>query len=451
MNRNDHSLTDQLFTKGNVISACTKVRQNKGGPGVDRMTVNEASKYVQEHIDSIQDQIMNKRYSPTPVRRKWIPKDDGKMRGLGIPTAKDRIILQMVNQVLNPIYDPTFSDSSFGFRPGRSCHDAIRRCISYLNAGYEWVVDIDLEKFFDQVNQDRLISTLLKKVKSGEIGSLVRRFLKAGIVDGTTLFNTDEGICQGSPLSPLLANIVLDELDKVLEKRGLKFCRYADDLIIFVKSEAAANRVMISTSRYIEQRMKLKVNMTKSKVCRADKDIKYLGFTFRKDAKGWYVKPHKKSVRKLANNLKEVTSRKSPLSMDERMELIHKKVQGWINYFRIGRIPRTLLKEVDRHLRFRIRVIIWKQWKTIRKRRAGLEKLARLLKRKDLMAKAHSYANARQGYTRCAVTFLNKYIQNKFLDILGLTNVESDYEVSRMLYLKKRYPQLTEGRIMELI
>ncbi len=313
------------------------------------------------------------------MRRVWIPKDDGTKRGLGIPACKDRIILQMIAQVIEPLYEPNFSDSSFGFRPGRRCQDAINRAIRYLNEGYIWGVDIDLQKFFDTVNQDRLISTLLKKVKSREIIFLIRTFLRSGVVDGKEFFETEEGVTQGSPLSPLLANIVLDELDKEIEKRGLHHTRYADDLVVYVRSEAAANRVMKSLTSFIEGKMRLKVNMSKSKVCRGDDDIKYLGFTFRKiEETGrdrWLDRPHEKSFKKLEAKLRKLTSRIWSISMDVRLLKIKQLITGWCAYFRIARLCKTRMAKIDRHLRFRIRTVIWKQWKTIRKREWGLMQL----------------------------------------------------------------------------
>ena len=441
----DNTLLEEMFSPVNVGTAITQVIENKGAPGIDNMSVKDAGEYVQKHIEEIRKQVEERKYRPIPVKRVWIPKDDGSKRGLGIPAAKDRIILQMITQVIEPLYEPDFSDNSFGFRPNRSCHDAIKRAIHYLNDGYIWIVDIDLQKFFDTVPQDRMISKLLQRVKSGEIVSLIRTFLRSGVMNQDTFEETELGLQQGSPLSPLLANIYLNELDEELSKRGLRSTRYADDLLVYVKSEKAANRVMESLTKFIEKKMKLKVNMTKSKVCQADDDLKYLGMTFKRKDGRWFVRPHEKSFKKLMATLRQLTSRKWSISLELRLKKIAQAIQGWCGYFRIGRLFKTRIRVIDAFLRRRIRCVMWKQWKTIRKRETKLMELGCDKK------KAHSYACARQGYMRCASTFLNKYITNKVLTQLGLVDIEYVFSVARAKFLKLNWPKLTDEQIGELI
>ncbi|MFU2207020.1 group II intron reverse transcriptase/maturase, partial [Streptococcus pluranimalium] len=302
-----------------------------------------------------------------------IPKLNGGVRQLGIPTVMDRIIQQAIVQVLSPICEPYFSEMSYGFRANRSCEKAIIKLLEYLNDGYEWIVDIDLEKFFDTVPQDRLMSLVHNIIQDGDTESLIRRYLHSGVVINGQRHKTLVGTPQGGNLSPLLSNIMLNELDKELESRGLRFVRYADDCVITVGSEAAAKRVMYSISRFIENRLGLRVNMTKTKIVRPSQ-LKYLGFGFWKSAEGWKSRPHQDSIQSFKRKLKKLTSRKWSIDLDSRIEKLNWLIRGWINYFALSNM-KTAMAEMDERLRTRIRVIIWKQWKKKSRRLWGLLKL----------------------------------------------------------------------------
>lgn len=316
----------------------------------------------------------------------------------------DRIIQQAIVQVISPIFEKQFAETSFGFRPGRSCEQAVIKALKYLNDGYEWIVDIDLEKFFDTVNQDRLITIIGKTIKDGDVISLIRKYLSAGVMENGVLKPTKVGTPQGGNLSPLLSNIMLNELDKELEARKLNFVRYADDCIIMVKSEKAANRVLMSITKFIEKKLGLKVNKEKSKVTRPTQ-TKYLGFSFWKSKDKWKPKPHLKSYQKIKRKLKELTKRSWSISLDNRIKKINQLVIGWVNYFKIANM-KNAIQEIDKHLRTRIRAIIWKQWKTPNKKQYGLEKLG---VRQDI---AHGLANTRKGYQLVCKTDWMKFAIN---------------------------------------
>lgn len=384
-------ILEQILTKENLNKAYKKVKANKGAPGVDGVSVDEVYQQIVDNKNQILNQIRKRKYTPQPVRRVQIPKENGKMRNLGIPTVLDRIIQQAMVQVLSPIFEEQFSETSYGFRPGRSCENAVVKALEYLNDGYEWIVDIDLERFFDTVDQDRLINIIMRTIKDGDVVSLIRKYLSAGVMDKGVTKATEQGTPQGGNLSPLLSNIMLNELDKELEARELRFVRYADDCIILVKSEKAANRVLESITKYIEKKLGLKVNATKSKVTRPTQ-TKYLGFSFWKDAKGkWKPKPHLKSYQKVKRELKRLTSRSWSISLDERIKRINHVVRGWVNYFRIANMKKEISK-IDEQLRTRVRVIIWKQWKRITRREKAL---IRLGIEPNL---AHNIACTRKGY-----------------------------------------------------
>ena len=279
-------LIEKILDEGNIRISIHKVKANKGAPGIDKMTVSELEDYFKEHYDEIKSSIIDGTYRPMPVRRVYIPKPNGKKRPLGIPVVIDRVIQQAIANILNDIFDSTFSDYSFGFRPNKSAHDAIYKVLEYLNDGYEWVIDMDIEKFFDRVNHDKLTSILREKVNEKEVLHLIRQYLKAGILEDGTLIDSEMGVPQGGPLSPLLANIYLDKFDKELEARGLHFVRYADDCNIFLKSSKAASRVMTSISSWLKRKLYLDVNMTKTKVVRPS-NSNFLGFNFYKSKDGW--------------------------------------------------------------------------------------------------------------------------------------------------------------------
>lgn len=419
----DDTLLNELLSDDNLKIAKQRIKKNKGASGIDGMEVKELDEYLSKHLDEIKEQIRNKKYSPKPVKRVEIPKPDGGVRNLGVPTVVDRFVQQAIAQVLTPIYEPKFSESSYGFRPNRCCEMAILKALEFMNDGYQWVVDIDLEKFFDNVNHDKMISLIMKDVKCGEIVSLINKFLKSGIMIDDEYKESVIGTPQGGNLSPLLSNIMLNQLDKELEARGLRFIRYADDCIILVGSSKAADRVMKNVSIFIESKLGLKVNMTKSKVSKPN-DIKYLGFGFFMDKNDglWKAKPHAKSVEKLKLKLKKLTSRRWSISLDERLEKIKKTIVGWTNYYKIG-YWKDVARMVDAHVRFRLRMCIWKQWKKVNTKKKALISLG-VPKREAWML-----ANSRKAYARCASSFLNNVLTNKRLKERGLVFLLDQYDL----------------------
>ena len=366
-------LLDKILSRENMLEAYNQVKSNKGSAGIDGITIEEIDDYLRQNWRLTKELIKQRKYRPQPVLRVEIPKPNGGIRQLGIPTVMDRMIQQAIVQVISPICEPHFSDTSYGFRPNRSCEKAIIKLLEYINDGYEWIVDIDLEKFFDTVPQDRLMSLVHNIIQDGDTESLIRRYLHSGVVINGQRYKTLVGTPQGGNLSPLLSNIMLNQLDKELENRGLRFVRYADDCVVTVGSEAAAKRVMYSVSRFIEKRLGLKVNMTKTKIVRPSK-LKYLGFGFWKSAEGWKSRPHQDSVQNFKRKLKKLTSRKWSIDLDSRIEKLNWLIRGWINYFALTNMKSTMLS-IDERLRTRVRVIIWKQWKKKSKRLWGLLKL----------------------------------------------------------------------------
>ena len=364
---------EQILSRDNMNLAYKKVRANKGASGIDNVEVEEVYDYIKKNWPGIKEKIQKRKYKPQPVLRVEIPKPDGGIRKLGIPTVMDRIIEQAVVQVITPIVEPHFSEYSYGFRPGRRAQQAVIKLLGYLNDGYTYIVDIDLEKFFDKVNQDKLMTLVHKIINDPDTESLIAKYLKAGVMVKGNYEDTPLGTPQGGNLSPILSNIMLNELDKELEARGLHFVRYADDCIIAVGSSAAANRVMHTTTKWIEKKLGLKVNMTKTKVTRPT-NLKYLGFSFVKMKGKWEARPHKDSIKKFERKLKKLTKRSWSVSMDYRIKKLNEVIRGWINYFRIGKM-KTHMTRIDEHLRTRMRIVIWKQWKTSAKRFWGLRKL----------------------------------------------------------------------------
>ena len=372
--------------------AFKNVKANKGASGIDDMSIEETAQFIKEHKNQIVWQLYNRKYQPQPVRRVEIPKPNGGVRKLGIPTVLDRVIQQAMVQVLSPMFEPYFSEYSYGFRPNRCCQMAIIKALEYFNDGYDWVVDIDLEKFFDNVPHDRLLRMVSDVVKDGNVVSLVNKFLKAGVMIQGNYEDTLVGTPQGGPLSPLLSNIMLNKLDKELEARGLHFTRYADDTIILVKSEKAANRVMESITHFIEKKLGLKVNMTKTKICKPN-DLKYLGFGFYKDIKNntYDSVPHIDSKMKFQRKLKSLTKRSESISLDTRFERLNWLIRGWVNYFKISKM-KTFLAKIDEYLRTRIRMIIWKMWKLPKTKENNLVKCG------YSRGEARGLANCRRGY-----------------------------------------------------
>lgn len=366
-------LMEQILSRENMQLAHKKVKANKGAAGIDGISVDDIDEYLKENWTSIRESIRNRKYRPKPVLRVEIPKPNGGVRKLGIPTLTDRIIEQAIVQVITPIVEPHFCESSYGFRPGRNAQQAVIKLLEYLNDGYTYIVDIDLEKFFDNVPQDKLMTLVGKIIGDPDTESLIARYLKAGVMVNREYKNTDKGTPQGGNLSPILSNIMLNELDRELEARGLHFVRYADDCIIAVGSNAAANRVMHTTTTWIEKKLGLKVNEEKTRVTKPTK-LKYLGFGFVKMGSRWEARPHKESLEKFERALKRLTKRSWSISMDERIKRLNWVIRGWINYFRIGKMKWNMMR-IDGHLRTRMRIVIWKQWKTSQKRFWGLRKL----------------------------------------------------------------------------
>lgn len=369
------ALLEKILSRDNMFAALDKVKANKGAGGIDGISVDEIDQYLRDSWVDIRDKIRKRKYKPKPVRRVEIPKPNGGVRNLGIPTVVDRVIEQAIAQVLTPIAEPHFSEYSYGFRPNRRAEQAIIKLLEYFNDGYTYIVDIDLEKFFDNVPQDKLMTLVHNLINDPDTESLIRKYLNAGVMIKGKYEAISKGTPQGGNLSPLLSNIILNELDKELEARRLHFVRYADDCVITVGSSAAANRVMATVTKWIEKKLGLKVNMTKSKVTKPTK-LKYSGFGFWKDNKDgqWKAKPHKDSIERFKRKLKQLTKRSWPVTMDYRIMRINQVIRGWINYFRIGNMKERL-REIDERLRTRMRIVVWKQWKTREKRIWGLRKL----------------------------------------------------------------------------
>ena len=369
------SLMEQILSNENLNQAYLQVVRNKGAEGVDGMKYTELKEHLAENGEIIKEQLRTRKYKPQPVRRVEIPKSDGGVRNLGVPTVTDRFVQQAIAQVLTPIYEEQFHNHSYGFRPNRCAQQAILKALDMMNDGYDWIVDIDLEKFFDTVNHDKLMTLIGRTIKDGDVISIIRKFLVSGIMIDDEYEDSVIGTPQGGNLSPLLANIMLNELDKEMEKRGLNFVRYADDCIIMVGSEMSARRVMRNLTRFIEEKLGLKVNMTKSKIDKP-KGLKYLGFGFYFDthAKQYKAKPHQISVQKFKTKMKKLTNRSWGVSNSYKVEKLNQLIRGWINYFKIGSM-KTLCRKLDRNIRYRFRMCIWKHWKTPQNRAKNLIKL----------------------------------------------------------------------------
>lgn len=414
-------MLEKILSDDNIKTAYKRVYANKGAGGVDGVTINELEEYIREHWQGIKQEIRERKYKPQPVLRIEIPKPNGGVRKLGIPTVIDRVIEQAITQVLTPIFDPMFSENSYGFRPNRRCEQAIVKLLEYFNEGYVWIVDIDLEKFFDNVPQDKLMSYVRRVIHDGDTESLIRKYLKAGVMNKGTYEATDVGTPQGGNLSPLLSNIMLNELDKELESRELRFTRYADDVVIVLKSKAAATRVMYSITSWIERKLGLKVNATKTKITPPSK-LKYLGFGFWKDKTEWKARPHQDSLSKFRRKLKKLCKRSWSIDLTYRIKKINEVTRGWVNYFRIGSM-KAKLQQTDEHLRTMIRIVIWKQWKTSKKREWGLLKLG--------VPKwiAHKVANWGDHYQFVATkSVLARAISKEILTKRGLISISDYYQ-----------------------
>ena len=419
------SLMEQILSKENLNTAYLQVVRNKGAEGVDEMKYTELKEHLAKNGEIIKEQLRTRKYKPQPVRRVEIPKSDGGVRNLGVPTVTDRLVQQAIAQVLTPIYEEQFHDHSYGFRPNRCAQQAIITALDMMNDGYDWIVDIDLEKFFDTVNHDKLMTLIGKTIKDGDVISIIRKFLVSGIMVDDEYKESVIGTPQGGNLSPLLANIMLNELDKEMEQRGLNFVRYADDCIIMVGSEMSAKRVMRNLTKFIEGKLGLKVNMTKSKVERP-KGLKYLGFGFYFDSRShqFKAKPHEKSVAKFKTKMKQLTSRSWGVSNAYKVQKLNELIRGWINYFKIGSM-KTLCAKMDSNIRYRLRMCIWKHWKTPQNREKNLVKLG--IDRST--ARRVAYTGARIAYV-CNKGAVNVAINNKRLALFGLISM-LDYYTER--------------------
>lgn len=408
----EDGLLGKVLNPYNLNKAYLRVVRNKGSHGVDKMEVGMLKDYLKTHGSDLIKSIKSGKYHPNPVRRVEIPKDRTSTRPLGIPTVVDRVIQQAIHQVLSPIYERQFSEDSFGFRPKRSTHKALQRCKTYISEGYEYAIDMDMEKFFDTVNHSKLIEILSRTVEDGRVISLIHKYLNAGVVVGHKFEDTERGVPQGGPLSPLLSNVMLNELDKELTNRGHRFVRYADDMVILCKSRRGAERVMRSIIEFIEKRLFLKVNRGKTKVALLNQ-IKFLGYSFYKLKGEIRYRIHPKSIAKMRNRVRELTSRSNGWGNAARRERISSFIKGWVNYFKYADMKGLLIR-VDEWYRRRIRMVMWKQWKRVRTKYRNLVKLG-ISKRK-----AWEFANTRKGYWRISNSFIvSRSITNERLLAAG--------------------------------
>jgi RNA-directed DNA polymerase len=407
------NLLEQILSRDNVRQAWKRVKANKGAPGIDKMSIDDFPEFARTHWESIRDSLFSDRYQPLPVKRVEIPKSTGGTRPLGIPAVVDRVIQQAIYQVMMPVFDPDFSEFSYGFRPGRSAHDAVRKVREYIRKGYRIAVDMDLSKFFDRVNHDVLMHRVARKIRDKHILRLIGKYLRAGVVIKGRLQKSREGVPQGGPLSPLLANILLDDLDKELEKRGHKFVRYADDFVILVRTQRAGLRVKESVTRFLERKLKLKVNQDKSRVSSTD-NTNFLGFTF----KGTKIRWSDKAFREFKRRVKRLTGRSWFVSMEYRYKKLSQYIRGWMNYFGISEYYRPI-PEIDHWLRRRMRMCYWKQWRRPRTKIRNLRKLGTSLKA------ALGVGLSRKGPWRLARTLATQTgMTNKWLKEQGLVSVK---------------------------
>lgn len=421
-----YGLLEQILSPANLNAAYRRVLRNKGAGGIDEMQVESLKDYLIKEKDALIASILGGKYRPNPVRRVEIPKENGKKRQLGIPTVVDRVIQQAITQVLCPIYEKQFSASSYGFRPKRSAHQALQQCQRYITEGNKYAVDIDLEKFFDTVNQSKLVEVLSGTIKDGRVISLIHRYLQAGVVVGSKVEQTAVGVPQGGPLSPLLSNIMLNALDRELEKRGHRFVRYADDLLILCKSQRAAARTMESLILYIEQKLFLKVNRDKSTVSHLTR-VKFLGYSFYQRKGEGRLRIHLKSVEKMRTKIKELTSRSNGWGNVRRKENLKQYITGWVNYFKLADMQQLLVK-VDEWYRRRLRMLLWKQWKQTKTKQNNLVKLG------ITKSKAWEYANSRKGYWHIANSWiLSTSVTNKRLKQAGYVSLTDCFLTARKL------------------
>lgn len=422
---NDVTLLERVLERENLRQALKRIEKKpKAAPGVDGMTVRELRPYLSQHWERIRAEILGGTYEPQPVRRVEIPKPNGGKRMLGIPRVLDRFLQQALLQVLTPIFDPYFSSHSYAFRQGKDPHQAVRAAQRYIQEGYAFVVDLDLEKFFDRVNHDKLMARVARRVKDKRVLRLLRKYLESGVMIDGVVRETEEGTPQGGPLSPLLSNIMLDDLDKELERRGHRFVRYADDCNIYVRSRRAGERVMRGVKNFLEGDLKLRVNEAKSAVDRPSRR-KFLGFSFFRQKGQVKIRLAPQSVQRVKDKIRECTDRTRSLSMAERITLLNKKLRGWMQYFAIAEVT-TVWAELDGWMRRRLRMCLWKQWKRIKTRFRELQVLG--LKRKA----AWTIANTRKGHWCIAETpQLHQALGNAYWRTQGLISLKESYESSR--------------------
>lgn len=422
-----NGLLEHILSPANLNSAYKQVKRNKGAGGVDKMEVESLKDYLVDNKERLIQSIQQGTYRPNPVRRVLIPKENGKQRQLGIPTVVDRVIQQSIAQKLTSIYEPQFSSHSYGFRPKRSAHGALRKCRDYITQGYIYAVDIDLERYFDTVNHSKLIEILSRTIKDGRVVSLIHKYLNAGVMHEDHYEETYEGVPQGGPLSPLLGNILLNELDRELESRGHKFVRYADDMVILCKSRRSAHRTMKSTVSFIEEKLFLTVNRDKSQVAHV-KDVKFLGYTFYRYRGEGRLRIHPKSVEKMKAKIKKLTSRSNGWGNERRKEALSQYIKGWVQYFKMADMQKLLLK-TDAWYRRRLRMVIWKQWKRIK------TKVVNLIKLGINKYKAYEWANTRKGYWRIAKSFiLSRTVTDQRLRKAGYVFLTDYYKAVRVEY-----------------
>ena len=411
-NEQKFGMLEMILSPMNLNKAYKKVKSNKGSGGVDGLSVDDLLPYLLEHKESIVNAIIQGKYRPNPVRRVEIPKEPKKTRPLGIPTVVDRVIQQSIAQILSPSYEPQFSNYSYGFRPRRSAHDALKQCQKYISEGYKYCVDMDLEKFFDKVSHSKLIEVLSKTIKDGRVISLIHKYLNAGVVEKGVFAETEIGVPQGGPLSPLLSNIMLNELDKKLVKRGHKFVRYADDCMILCKSKRAAQRTLTNIVTFIENELFLKVNIEKTIVAHI-KDVKFLGYSFYIYRGKGHLRVHPKSIAKMKEKIKTLTSRSNGWAGERRKVALRQYITGWVNYFKLADM-KNLLRDTDKWYRRRLRMVIWKQWKRVKTRYKNLIKLS--------IAKSNAYmfSNTRKSFWRTAKSpILSTSVSNESLQKAG--------------------------------
>jgi len=406
---------EEVLRRENILAAYKRVVRNGGAAGVDGMTVDELMVYCREHWAHIREELLSGRYKPQPVRRVEIPKPDGKgTRMLGIPTVIDRMIQQALLQVLQPIFDPTFSEASFGFRPGRSAHGAVVRAREYIASGHRWVVDLDLAKFFDRVNHDVLMARVARRVKDKRVLLLIRRYLQAGIMEGGLVSPRVEGTPQGGPLSPLLSNILLDDLDKELEQRGHRFVRYADDSNVYVRSRAAGERVMASLERFLEERLRLQINREKSAVARPW-SRKFLGYSVTVDRKP-KLKVAAQSIQRLKAKLRQVFRQGRGRNLGRVIRDLGPVIRGWTAYFRLSEV-KAGFEALDEWLRRKLRCILWRQWKRPRTRVKKLRQMGLDLERAKISA-----SNGRGPWWNAGASHMNQAVPTRMLRGMGLVS-----------------------------